>query len=80
MADNKRPAPGTPEFEQWLEARAKEHFAGVFSEETKADEPQRGLLCGDPTQFAPSPEASAKEDVAIDQAVAKAKRHLRSVD
>lgn len=80
MTANKRPEPGTPEFEKWLAERAKKHLEGVFSKEAETDEPQRGLLCGDPKQFAPSPEESAKEDVTIDQMMAKAKRHLRSVE
>lgn len=80
MAISERPEPGTPEFEKWLAERAKKHLDGVFSKEAETAEPQLGLLCGDPSQFAPTTEESVREDVAIANDQAKAKRHLKSVD
>ncbi|MFC3150846.1 hypothetical protein ACFOEK_07390 [Litoribrevibacter euphylliae] len=69
MAKNNRPEPGTPEFEIWLNNRAKNRAQEIFSKDIPEElsDVGMGIIAGPEKPEDLMPERTISEDIKIDK-------------
>ena len=83
------PLRGTPEFEEWVQEKARKQFEEIFSDEYQAeleelyqDDPDmfKGMLCGDPNFLSLPPEEQEAIDIASEKRFLEEQRkHLKVI-
>jgi hypothetical protein len=79
MSNKNRPKPGTPEFEKWINARAKQRAEDIFNKDISEElvDVGKGLIAGPKNLEDIMPEKSITEDIAIDKE--QLSKHLKCV-
>lgn len=78
--NDKRPKPGTPEFEEWLLKRAKKRAHELYNAdipEELADKVGSGIMTGPVHSDDLKPEKTSAEDIEIDKEIQRS--HLKEV-